>query len=157
MNITMIDTGLNDFNALGKFLNGVPDIKFSATSKKEKYEWIKEVLNRFNFRHLKKSKRGEGGTVTPKGDGRSFDTDTLNVNISFGNPGPLPPQEIPSEGGDTGGSIPTVDLCDPYQFENNYDQPAGCDPNSCGYELWSCMHDRNRVWAFENNDQCPCP
>lgn len=104
------------------------------------------------------SVRGEGGTVTPKGDGRSFDTDTLNVNISFGNPGPLPPQEIPSEGGDTGGGIPTVDLCDPYQFEKNYDQPAGgCDPNSCGYELWSCMHDRNRVWAFENNDQCPCP
>jgi len=58
MNITMIDTGLNDFNSLGKFLNGVPDIKFSVTSKKEKYEWVKEVLNRFDFRHLKKSERG---------------------------------------------------------------------------------------------------
>ena len=58
MNITMIDTGLTDFSALGKFLNGVPDIKFSAISKKEKYEWIKEVLNRFNFRHLKKGERG---------------------------------------------------------------------------------------------------
>ncbi len=59
MNIIMIDTGLNDFNALGKFLNGVPDIKFSGTPKREKYEWVKEVLNRFNFRHLRKGKRGE--------------------------------------------------------------------------------------------------
>ena len=59
MNITMIDTGLNNFNALGKFLNGVPDIKFSGTSKKEKYEWVKEVLNRFDFRHLKKGGRGK--------------------------------------------------------------------------------------------------
>jgi transposase InsO family protein len=58
MNITMIDTRLNDFTALGKFLNGVPDITFSNTSKKEKYEWVKEVLNRFNFRHLSKRHRG---------------------------------------------------------------------------------------------------
>jgi transposase InsO family protein len=55
----MIDTNLNDFNALGKFLKGVPRIEFSATSKKEKYEWIKEVLNRFGFRHLKKGERGQ--------------------------------------------------------------------------------------------------
>ena len=60
MNIAMIDTGLTDFTALGKFLNGVPDITFSGTSKKEKYEWVKEVLNRFDFRHLK---RGERGTI----------------------------------------------------------------------------------------------
>jgi transposase InsO family protein len=59
MNITMIDTNLNDFNALGKFLNGVPKIEFSGTSKKEKYEWVKEVLSRFNFRHLRKGKRGQ--------------------------------------------------------------------------------------------------
>ena len=59
MNITMIDTGLNDFNTLGKFLNGVPEIKFSGTSKKEMYGWVKEVLNRFNFRKLKKGKRGQ--------------------------------------------------------------------------------------------------
>jgi hypothetical protein len=58
MNITMIDTGLTDFSALGKFLNGVPDITFSGTSTKEKYAWVKEVLNRFNFRHLKKGTRG---------------------------------------------------------------------------------------------------
>ncbi len=50
MNITMIDTGLNNFNALGKFLNGVPDIKFSGISKRPKKEWVKEVLSRFNFR-----------------------------------------------------------------------------------------------------------
>jgi len=54
----MIDTNLNDFNALGKFLSGVPRIEFSGTSKKEKYEWVKEVLNRFGFRHLKKGERG---------------------------------------------------------------------------------------------------
>lgn len=54
MNITMIDTNLNNFNALGKFLEGVPKIEFSGTSKKEKYEWVKEVLNRFGFRSLRK-------------------------------------------------------------------------------------------------------
>lgn len=56
----MTDTGLNNFNALGKFLGGVPAIKFSGTSKKEKYEWVKEVLSRFNFRYLRK---GDKGTV----------------------------------------------------------------------------------------------
>lgn len=54
----MIDTGLNNFNDLGKFLNGVPDITFSGTSKKEKYEWVKKVLSRFNFRYLRKDDRG---------------------------------------------------------------------------------------------------
>jgi hypothetical protein len=58
MNITVIDTGLNNFNSLGKFLNGVPNVKFPATSTKEKYEWVKEVLSRFDFRRLKKSERG---------------------------------------------------------------------------------------------------
>lgn len=58
MYITMIDTGLNDFSALGKFLDGVPDIQFSGASQKEKYDWVKEVLNRFNFKHLKKGQRG---------------------------------------------------------------------------------------------------
>ena len=59
MNITMIDTNLNDFNALGKFLTGIPPVKFSGGSKKQKYEWVKEVLNRFNFRKLRKGDRGE--------------------------------------------------------------------------------------------------
>ena len=59
MNITMIDTNLNDFHALGRFLHGVPKIEFSGTSKEERYEWVKEVLNRFNFRKLKKGKRGQ--------------------------------------------------------------------------------------------------
>ena len=59
MNITMIDTNLNDFNALGKFLTGIPPVNFSGGSKKQKYEWVKEVLVRFNFRKLRKDKRGE--------------------------------------------------------------------------------------------------
>ncbi|OGH44843.1 MAG: hypothetical protein A3J14_02405 [Candidatus Levybacteria bacterium RIFCSPLOWO2_02_FULL_37_18] len=59
MNITMIDTNLNDFNALGKFLNGIPPVKFSGGSKKQKYEWVKEVLVRFNFRKLRKGERGK--------------------------------------------------------------------------------------------------
>ena len=59
MNITMIDTNLDNFNALGKFLNGIPPVRFSGGSKKQKYEWVKEVLVRFNFRKLRKGKRGE--------------------------------------------------------------------------------------------------
>src|SRR3990167_2056992 len=59
MNITMIDTNLNNFNALGKFLNGIPPVKFSGGSRKQKYQWVKEVLVRFNFRKLRKGKRGE--------------------------------------------------------------------------------------------------
>lgn len=71
MNITMIDTNLNDFNALGKFLNGVPKIEFSGTSKKQKYEWVKEVLNRFNFRHLKRSEKSRVREYTQKVTGYS--------------------------------------------------------------------------------------
>jgi len=55
----MIDTGLNDFNTLGKFLTGIPPVKFSGGSKKQKYEWVKEVLVRFNFRRLRKGERGK--------------------------------------------------------------------------------------------------
>ncbi len=54
----MIDTGLTDITGISKFLTGVPNIQFSGSSKKEKYEWVKEVLNRFNFRSLKKGERG---------------------------------------------------------------------------------------------------
>jgi hypothetical protein len=43
MNITMIDTGLTNCFDLKKFLDGGPDITFSGTSKKEKYEWVKDI------------------------------------------------------------------------------------------------------------------
>jgi len=59
MNITMIDSCLSNSNQLETFLKGSEEISFeSLNSKKEKYNWIKEILVRFDFRNLKKKERG---------------------------------------------------------------------------------------------------
>lgn len=59
MNITMKDTNLNEIKALEKFTNGVPAKTFTSSNKKETYEWIKNILNTFAFRKLKKGERGK--------------------------------------------------------------------------------------------------
>lgn len=59
MNITMIDSRLSNSNQLKTFLSGTKEVSFaSLISKKEKYNWIREILVRFDFRHLKKKERG---------------------------------------------------------------------------------------------------
>jgi len=60
MNITMIDSRLSHCNQLKTFLGGTKEILFSSSSKnkEEKYDWIKDVLTRFDFRHLSKKERG---------------------------------------------------------------------------------------------------
>ena len=59
MNITMTDSHLSNFNQLETFLGGTKEISFaSLNSKKEKYNWIREILVRFDFRSLKKKERG---------------------------------------------------------------------------------------------------
>lgn len=58
MKITMIDSRLSHCNQLKEFLQGTMDIDLSLGGRKERYGWIKEILNRFNFRKLKKSERG---------------------------------------------------------------------------------------------------
>ena len=59
MNITMTDSRLSNFNQLETFLGGTKEISFSSLNpKKEKYNWIREILIRFDFRRLKKKERG---------------------------------------------------------------------------------------------------
>lgn len=58
MKITMIDSRLSNSKQLREFLVGTENISFSLSSKKEKYIWIKDILNRFNFRRLKRGERG---------------------------------------------------------------------------------------------------
>ena len=59
MNITMTDLRPSNFNQLETFLGGTKEISFaSLNSKAEKYNWIKEILIRFDFRNLKKKERG---------------------------------------------------------------------------------------------------
>lgn len=59
MNITMIDSRLSHSNQLETFLSGTKEISFSSlNSKKEKYNWIREILVRFDFRRLVKKERG---------------------------------------------------------------------------------------------------
>ena len=59
MNITMTDSRLSNFNQLETFLGGTKEISFaSLNSKAEKYNWIREILSRFDFRHLRKKERG---------------------------------------------------------------------------------------------------
>lgn len=59
MNITMNDTNLNGMEELKKFVKGVPTKTFFSSNKKEAYEWIKSILNKFIFRELKKKGRGK--------------------------------------------------------------------------------------------------
>lgn len=55
----MKDTNLNEIKALEKFVDGVPAKTFTSLNKKETYKWIKNVLNIFVFRKLKKKERGK--------------------------------------------------------------------------------------------------
>ena len=54
----MIDSGFDNCTKLDNFLRSSKDLAFSGGGKKAKYEWIKEVLGRVNFRGLEKKERG---------------------------------------------------------------------------------------------------
>lgn len=58
MKISMMDSRLDNFTKLKGFLTGAENISFDGGKKKEKYVFIKDTLNKFNFRKLKKSERG---------------------------------------------------------------------------------------------------
>lgn len=55
----MKDTNLNKISDLEKFTDGVPEKTFTWSNKKETYEWVKNTLNTFAFRKLKKKERGK--------------------------------------------------------------------------------------------------
>jgi len=60
MEITMIDSRLSHFNQLESFLQATNHVSFLAgKDKRRKYQWIKEVLTRFDFRHLGKKEKGK--------------------------------------------------------------------------------------------------
>jgi hypothetical protein len=54
MDINMDDSRIVSIPELREFLKVSKDIKFVATSRKERYKWINEVLNRFRYCRLKK-------------------------------------------------------------------------------------------------------
>jgi len=54
----MIDSGFDNCIKLDNFLRASRGLKFSGGDKKAKYAWVKEVLNRVDFRHLEKKERG---------------------------------------------------------------------------------------------------
>lgn len=59
MNITMTDSRLSNSSQLETFLMGSKEISFeSLNSKRDKYNWIRDILVRFDFRRLKKKERG---------------------------------------------------------------------------------------------------
>lgn len=57
-NITMIDSGFDNCTKLEKFLRATREVAFKAGSKKEKYEWARQVFDRVEFRKLGKLDRG---------------------------------------------------------------------------------------------------
>src|SRR5258706_3737943 len=71
MNITMKDTNLNNVSGIEKFVDSVPTVTLSSCGKKEAYEWIKQVFNRFSFRKLKKGERGKVRAYVQKVTGYS--------------------------------------------------------------------------------------
>jgi transposase InsO family protein len=58
MTTNMNDSRLVSLAQLGEFLKVCQDIKFSSDSKSEKYAWINEILNRFNYFRLDKKDKG---------------------------------------------------------------------------------------------------
>ena len=54
----MIDTRITNLTQISTFLEAVDSFEFKGTSIKEKYDWIKDTLNRFQYRKLKKKERG---------------------------------------------------------------------------------------------------
>jgi len=55
----MKDTNLSKICDLEKFVDGVPEKTFASSNKKEAYKWVKNILNKFAFRKLKKKERGK--------------------------------------------------------------------------------------------------
>ena len=58
MTITMNDSHIYTVAQIQAFLKLDSAIKFKATSKKEKYEWINDVLNKFKYYGLRKKDKG---------------------------------------------------------------------------------------------------
>lgn len=58
MTVTMTDSRLENCTQLSLFLHGAEEVSFSLSKRTEKYQFAKNLLNRFNFRLLKKSERG---------------------------------------------------------------------------------------------------
>src|SRR4030066_1733486 len=56
--ITMIDSGFDNCIKLDNFLRASKGLVFRGGGKKAKYEWIKEVLGRIDFRHMEKKGKG---------------------------------------------------------------------------------------------------
>ena len=54
----MIDSGFDNCTKLDNFLRASKGLAFSGGNKKEKYNWIKETLNKVSFRNLVKKERG---------------------------------------------------------------------------------------------------
>lgn len=54
----MNDSHLVSLTQLQEFLKVSKDIKFDAKNRKEKYTWINEILNRFNYFRLNKKSKG---------------------------------------------------------------------------------------------------
>jgi len=54
MTINMTDSHIISITQIKEFLKVDSAIKFKAVSKKEKYKWIDDVLNRFKYFSLRK-------------------------------------------------------------------------------------------------------
>ena len=58
MNIIMKNTHISSIKEIEEFLQGNHKISFSIPSKRERYELIKNILFRFNYRKLNKKEKG---------------------------------------------------------------------------------------------------
>lgn len=59
MNTTMIVPNVSNISDLEKFVADMPKNTFSSASKKEAYEWVKNILTTFSFRDCKRKDRGK--------------------------------------------------------------------------------------------------
>lgn len=79
MKITMTDSRLDNCTQLSLFLQGSEEVSFTLCKKSEKYQFVKDLFNRLNFRHLKKNDRGTARKYLQKMTGYSASQTTRLV------------------------------------------------------------------------------
>src|SRR3989344_2326139 len=84
MKITMTDSRLDNCTQLSLFLHGSEEVSFALSKRSEKYQFAKDLFNRFSYRHLQKSERGTVRNYLQKITGYSTSQTTRLVTKYLG-------------------------------------------------------------------------
>jgi len=80
----MTDSRLDNCTQLSLFLHGSEEVSFALSKRSEKYQFAKDLFNRFSYRHLQKSERGTVRNYLQKITGYSTSQTTRLVTKYLG-------------------------------------------------------------------------